>query len=54
MVNVPDPAPDMWRVPRQVTPTLGLDADREEIPYDEYRRDGITNAGLIRYVRVVT
>jgi hypothetical protein len=42
-VKVPDPAPDTWRVLRNAN---------ECDEYDEYRRDGITNVGLIRYVRV--
>ena len=53
-VKVPDPAPDIWRVPKKVEPALGSEEVIPELAssYDEYKRDGITAAGLIRYTKV--
>jgi len=52
-LNVADPAPNILRVPRTVTPTLeGAKESDIEMPYDEYERDGTTANGLVRYVRV--
>lgn len=45
MLNVADPAPDILRMPR-------TDSKGVETQYDEYERDGLTAAGLVRYVRV--
>lgn len=44
LITVPNPAPETWRVVRN-------DPDGGQ-SIDEYRRDGVNNLGLIRYVRI--